>query len=116
MGQTHESDLKSTALRATHAQGSTHKDHLHNHPHRKNVSRRIAITLGHLKGVQRMIEEGEDCCEILDQLAAIRSAINNSARILLDDHIRICLSRAYEENDTEMIKHINDALKKYLNL
>jgi len=108
--------MKSTALRATHAQGGSHKDHLHNHPHRKNVSRRIAITLGHLKGVQRMIEEGEDCCEILDQLAAIRSAINNSARILLDDHIRICLSRAYEENDTEQIKHINDALKKYLNL
>lgn len=63
-----------------------------------------------------MIEDGEDCCEILDQMSAIRSALNNSARILLDDHIKHCLFQAYERNDTEMIARINDALKKYMNL
>jgi DNA-binding FrmR family transcriptional regulator len=93
-----------------------HEEHSHNHPHRKIVSRRVAIILGHLKGVQRMIDEGEDCCEILDQMSAIRSALNNSARILLDDHIRHCLFQAYEKNDTEMIERINSALKKYTNL
>ena len=93
-----------------------HEDHMHDHPNRKKVSRRVALILGHLKAVQRMIEEGEDCCEVLIQMSAIRSAINGAAKDLLDDHINNCLSRAYKENDTEMILSMSDAIDRYMNL
>ena len=34
-----------------------------------------------------MVEDGRDCAEVLIQLAAVRSALNNTAKIILKDHI-----------------------------
>ena len=34
-----------------------------------------------------MVEEGRDCAEVLIQLAAVRSAINNTGKVILKDHL-----------------------------
>ena len=88
--------------------------HAHNHPNQKAVSNRLARAIGHLEKVKRMVDDGEDCAEILIQMAAVRSAINNAGKVLLQDHINHCIVDAVEEGDMSKIDELNDAIKKFL--
>ncbi|NLP44008.1 MAG: metal-sensing transcriptional repressor [Peptococcaceae bacterium] len=89
-------------------------EHTHEHPNKKNVINRLARIIGHLEGIKRMVENDVDCSDILIQLSAVRSALNNTGKIILSDHINHCLLHAYEENDTEIIEKLNDAIGKFL--
>lgn len=89
----------------------SHADH---HPNKKNVVNRLARMIGHLKGIKTMVEDDVDCSEILIQLSAVRSALNSTGKIILTDHINHCLIHAYEEDDTEIIARLNDAVGKFL--
>jgi len=88
--------------------------HTHHHPNKKNVINRLARIIGHLKGIKTMVEDDVDCSEILIQLSAVRSALNNTGKIILTDHINHCLIHAYEEDDMEIIARLNDAVSKFL--
>jgi len=46
---------------------------------------------GQVKGIQKMIEEGKKCGEILIQIAAVRSAINSVGGLILENYIKECL-------------------------
>lgn len=61
-----------------------------------------------------MVEDDIDCSGILIQLSAVRSALNNTGKIILIDHINHCLIHAYEEGNKEMIARLNDAFGKFL--
>lgn len=86
----------------------------HHHPNKKKVVNRLARIIGHLNGIKTMVENDVDCSEILIQLSAVRSALNNTGKIILDDHINHCLIHAYEDGDTEIIARLNDAVGKFL--
>ena len=58
-------------------EGHTHA-HPHTHTQTKAVINRLARAIGHLESVKRMVEDGRDCAEVLIQLAAVRSALNNT--------------------------------------
>lgn len=94
--------------------GGTPHSHAHNHPNQKAVSNRLARAIGHLEAVKRMVDDGEDCTQILIQLAAVRSAINNAGKVLLSDHINHCIVEAVEEGDMEKVAELNEAIKKFL--
>lgn len=83
-------------------EGHTHA-HPHTHTQTKAVINRLARAIGHLESVKRMVEDGRDCAEVLIQLAAVRSALNNTAKIILKDHIDHCLADAVETGDQQAI-------------
>lgn len=58
-----------------HAHGIPHS-HGHVHENQKAVLNRLSRAIGHLEKVKRMVEEGHDCSEVLIQLAAVRSALD----------------------------------------
>lgn len=51
---------------------------------------------GQVKGIQKMIEEGKKCGEILIQIAAVRSAINSVGGLILENYIKECLKNYLE--------------------
>ncbi len=59
----------------------------HQHKQSKAVVDQLDRTAGHVTSIKRMVEEGHDCPDVLIQLAAVRSAIDRAARIVLEDHI-----------------------------
>ena len=65
-----------------HAHSHGH-GHTHTHTQTKAVINRLARAIGHLESVKRMVEDGRDCAEVLIQLAAVRSALNNTAKMAL---------------------------------
>ena len=97
-----------------HAHTHTHEHgHGHTHTQTKAVVNRLARAIGHLESVKRMVEEGRDCTDVLIQLAAGRSALNNTAKIILKDHIEHCISGA-DHGDGDSLQHLNDAIDKFI--
>ena len=64
--------------------------HTHTHENTKAVINRLSRAIGHLESIRRMVEEGRDCSEVLIQLSAVKSAINNTGKVILQDHIQHC--------------------------
>ena len=73
-----------------HTHDGTHPHH-HSHAQTKAVLNRLSRAIGHMESIKRMVEEGRDCSEVLIQLSAVKSAINNTGKIILQDHIEHCI-------------------------
>ncbi len=78
------------------------------------MSNRLARAIGHLQKVKQMVEDDEDCSDVLIQLAAVKSAINNTGKVILKDHMAHCIVHAVEDGDTEMIDELNAAIDKFM--
>ncbi|GAA0122384.1 MULTISPECIES: metal-sensing transcriptional repressor [Clostridium] len=88
--------------------------HLHTHTNTKAVVNRLSRAIGHLESVKRMVEEGRDCSEVLIQVSAVKSAINNIGKIILQDHIENCVVDAVETGDKKVLEDLNDAIDKFM--
>ena len=86
----------------------------HVHTHKKAVLDRLAKVSGHLDSVIRMIDRDQDCAEVLIQLAAVRAAINNAGKIILQDHINECITDAVRHNDQQKINELNRAIDQFI--
>lgn len=62
---------------------------------------RLKRAEGHLAGVRKMVEGGADCSKILIQIAAVRAALDATARVVLADHVESCLHDAQANGNTE---------------
>lgn len=88
--------------------------HGHTHENTKAVLNRLSRAIGHLQSVKRMIEEGRDCSEVLIQIAAVRSAIDNTGKVILQDHLKHCVVDAAREGDQQAIEDLCKAIEKYM--
>lgn len=86
----------------------------HHHESKKQVINRMSRAIGHMEAIKKMIEEDRDCSEVLIQIAAVRSAINNVGKIILKDHINHCVVDAVENDDKEVLEELNDAINKFI--
>ncbi|MCI8333449.1 MAG: metal-sensing transcriptional repressor [Lachnospiraceae bacterium] len=88
--------------------------HAHTHQNTKAVLNRLSRAIGHMESVRRMVEEGRDCSEVLVQLSAVKAAINNTAKVILKDHIEHCLVDAVESGDHEAIEELTGAIDRFM--
>ena len=103
----------------THVQSHTHEhehSHTHGHHHKntKAVLNRMSRAIGHMEAVRTMIEDGRDCSEVLIQIAAVRAAITNIGKVILQDHIQHCIVDAVERDDRQAIDDLCNAIDKYM--
>ena len=96
-----------------HAHGHSH-GHTHTHENTRAVLNRLSRAIGHLQSVKRMVEEGRDCSEVLVQIAAVRSAIDNTGKVILQDHLKHCIVEAAQEGDQQAIDDLCRAIDKYM--
>ena len=85
-------------------------DHGHVHTQTKAVLNRLSRAIGHLESVKRMVEDGRDCTEVLVQLAAVRSALSSTAKVILKDHLEHCVSDAHDAD----LQALNEAIDKFM--
>lgn len=99
----------------THEHLHSHADgHPHHHENTRAVLNRMSRAIGHLESIKTMIEDGRDCSEVLIQIAAVRSAINNIGKIILEDHIRHCVVDALETGDQKVLDDLDEAINKFV--
>ena len=59
---------------------------------KKQLLNRLRRAEGQVRGIQRMVEEDRYCIDVVTQISAIQSALDNVALALLDTHARTCMS------------------------
>ena len=64
---------------------------------------------GQARGISRMVDEDVYCIDILTQISALNSALENVALGLLDDHLRHCVLDAARESGDEAEKKLKEA-------
>lgn len=96
----------------SHSHDGTHT-HGHTHTQTKAVLNRLSRAIGHLESVKRMVEDGRDCTEVLVQLAAVRSALSSTAKVILKDHLEHCVADE-GESLANQIEALNDAIDKFM--
>ena len=111
----------------SHEHGHSHDhDEAHDHSHAHNYSHthdpqqtraiinRLKRSIGHLDKVRRMVEDGEDCADVLIQLSAVKSEINNTGKLILKQHMEHCIVEAVRENDQTSIDKMNEAIDRFM--
>jgi len=88
--------------------------HQHSHENTKAVLNRMSRAIGHMESIKKMVEDGRDCSEVLIQISAVRSAINNIGKIILEDHIKHCVVDAIETGDEKVLADLEEAINKFV--
>lgn len=57
-----------------------------------NVSLRLRRIEGQIRGIQRMVEEGRDCREVVNQVVAVKAALSSLNAVVLECYVRNCLN------------------------
>lgn len=101
-----QDDKKQQALQEAHA---------HNHPNKKKVVNRLARIEGHVRSIKTMVDNDRDCSEVLIQIAAVRKALDNTAKVILKDHLEHCILHAIEKGEgSKSLEDFEAAIDQYL--
>ena len=95
-----------------------HEHHPHGHYHspeeKKKQINRISRALGHLQHVKTMIENDEDCADVLIQLSAVNSALRKLGKAIINEHMTHCITHALEDGDMDAVTEFQKAVEKFM--
>jgi len=78
----------------------------------KGISTRLRRIEGQVQGIQRMIDGNRECEEVLTQIMAVRSSIDQVGLLLMERHIERCIMEGLPP-DSPLTKDLGDALKSW---
>ncbi len=81
---------------------------------RRDLINRLKRIEGQVRGLQRMLEEGAYCPEILTQASAANSALNSFCRVLLTSHLRTCVSEDIRAGREDTVDELMAVLQKLM--
>ena len=61
---------------------------------RQQARRRLRRVAGQVAGLERMVDEDRYCVDVLLQIAAVRGALDQLGKLLLEGHIETCVADA----------------------
>lgn len=74
---------------------------IQNQEAKEKLIQRLHRIEGQVRGIEAMMEEERDCREILQQLAAVRSAVQGVSRVFLQEYATQCLAEMDGENSIQ---------------
>ncbi|MDH3270548.1 MAG: metal-sensitive transcriptional regulator [Gemmatimonadota bacterium] len=80
------------------------------HARKDDVLRRLKSVEGHVRGVQRMVDEGAYCIDVVNQIVAIQRALKKVSGLVLDDHLHTCVTDAMRGPDASAREQVLDEL------
>lgn len=79
----------------------------------ERISHRLKISQGHLRKVLAMIENGEYCIDVLHQSQAVQKALKEVDTLILENHLKTCVSDAIKKGDSvKVIAEVMEVFKK----
>lgn len=86
------------------------------HEHRRDqIAQRLKKITGHAGAILRMVDEGRDCPEILLQISAVRAALTQVGKMVLEDHLDTCIVDAVQAGSGEKaLSELKESLARFL--
>ena len=84
---------------------------------KESLTKRLKKIEGQVKGIQKMVEDERYCVDILVQISAARAAINKVGSIILENHIKGCVTNSVKNGSEEevdiKIKELMNTINKF---
>ena len=85
-----------------------------NERERDDIKKRLRKTGGQINGIEKMVDDGRYCVDILQQISAARAALNKVALMILESHTKSCVVTAIQEDHaTESIEELIGIISKF---
>jgi DNA-binding FrmR family transcriptional regulator len=82
---------------------------------KENILTRLRRIEGQTRGLQRMVEEDKYCVDIMTQVASVQAALEQVSLMLMENHMRHCVTEAIQEGKgEEKISEVMNVLKRYV--
>jgi DNA-binding FrmR family transcriptional regulator len=78
--------------------------------HKTELLRRLKSINGHVKGIERMLEEDAYCIDVIKQIQAVQAALNKVSVQLLDNHLRSCVVTAVNSDSQQERERVLDEI------
>lgn len=79
------------------------------------IINRLKSIEGHVRGVEKMVEDGAYCINIVNQIDAIQSALNKVSGLVLDKHLHTCVTTAIRGDDLAERERVIDEIMGVFN-
>lgn len=79
----------------------------------KSIESRINRINGQLAGINKMVKENRYCADILVQLSAVSSAVKGLATIILEDHLKSCVTEKVLEGNNAVMDEVLQLFKRF---
>jgi DNA-binding FrmR family transcriptional regulator len=81
---------------------------------KEDATARINRVVGQVGGIKKMIEEDRYCVDILNQIAAVRSALDQLGVNLLTGHLESCVLSQDACRHGDLLEEVKTALSRFL--
>jgi DNA-binding FrmR family transcriptional regulator len=68
---------------------------------KQKTIRRLQIIEGHVRAVQRMVNDDAYCIDVIKQIAAVQSALQKVSQVVLEEHLSTCVIEAVRNPNKE---------------
>lgn len=75
-----------------------------------DVLRRLKSIGGHVKGIERMLEEDAYCIDVIKQIQAVQAALNKVSAQLLENHLNSCVVTAIQSDNPQERERVLDEI------
>lgn len=79
---------------------------------KKNITKRLNIIEGQIRGIKQMISDDRYCDDVLTQLSAVNKAIESLENTILENHIKKCVNRELKHGNDEIINEVMELFKR----
>ncbi|USG67190.1 metal-sensitive transcriptional regulator [Brevibacillus ruminantium] len=79
-----------------------------------NMIARLNRVEGQVRGIRGMVEKDVYCDDILNQIAAVQSALNAVGKMLLEGHMKSCVMERIQQGDNEVIDELLKTMNKLM--
>jgi DNA-binding FrmR family transcriptional regulator len=76
-----------------------------------NIKNRLRRVEGQVRGVLRMMEEGQDCRDTVGQMSAARSAMDRAIGVIVSENLEQCMREQMERGEDT-----NESVQEAINL
>lgn len=80
----------------------------------RDLINRLNRIEGQVRGIKGMVERDAYCTDILTQVAAVTAALNSFNKVLLENHIKTCVTRDIKEGKEETVDELLVTLQKLM--
>jgi DNA-binding FrmR family transcriptional regulator len=81
----------------------------------EELQNRLSRIEGHVRGIKRMLADHASCEQLLIQLSAVRSALNQATARLLENHMETCVADCVRAGQgQEALRQLKGALTQVI--
>ncbi|MED4956820.1 metal-sensitive transcriptional regulator [Paenibacillus sp. FSL R5-0527] len=95
-------------------EGKTVRRSHHSEALKSNLTSRLNRIEGQIRGIKGLIERDTYCDDVLNQIAAVQSALNSVGRLLLEGHMRSCVIERIQAGETEVVDELLVTVNKLM--